>query len=129
MKIKTYQRIKLGLVVVLAVTFSQAIIIENFVIPIALLLVGSLILLYLRKQVDEIIADERDWTVAGKSALLAMQIFSWIGVVAMFAFNSMANTDPCYLVISRTLAFAVMFLMLTYVVVYRVKMRKGVEKR
>ena len=114
MTLKRYQKIKMLVVIILAIFFSQAIIFKTFLIPIGMFLVGVLALFYLRNRVTEVVADERDRAVAGKSALLAIQIFSWLGVIGMFGFNAFQDINPSYLAISRTLALTICILMLLY---------------
>lgn len=119
MTLKTYQRIKLVAVVILAIFFSQAIYLKNFIIPIAVMVIASLILLFLRRRVGEIVADERDYATAGKAALLAMQIFSWTAAIGMFIFLGLKDRNPGYEPVAMTLAFSTCGLMLLYGVIFR----------
>lgn len=117
--VKQYQRIKLGLVFVLALIFSQSLVLKNFFLPIIILIISSLLLMYLRKQVKEVIADERDYATAGKSATLAIQIYSWVAVIAMFILYAFSNLNPYYYSIAMTLAFSTCILMLLYSLIFR----------
>ena len=119
MTLKQYQRIKLILTVVLAFVFSQAIILESYLLPIIFLIAVYLLLLLLRRQVKEIIADERDYATAGKSALLAMQIYSWVAVTGMLIFYAFRDINPAYEPIAMVLAFSTCILMLLYSVIFR----------
>ena len=119
MTIKKYQQIKLALVVVIAIIFSQSIIYKNFLIPIATLVASSLILILLRHQVKEVIADERDYATAGKSASWAIQIYSWIAVIAMFALYAFRDLNPAYEPIAMTLAFSTCLLMFIYSFIFK----------
>ncbi|MDD4938052.1 MAG: DUF2178 domain-containing protein [Candidatus Shapirobacteria bacterium] len=114
MTLKKYQQIKLVLVVVIAIIFSQSIIYKNFIIPIATLVVSSLVLIFLRRRVQEVIADERDYASAGKSASWAIQVYSWISVVSMFVLYAFRDLNPSYEPIAMTLAFSTCLLMLIY---------------
>jgi len=122
--LKQYQSIKLFITVVLAISISQSIVLKNYIIPIFLLPIITLIVLYLRKQVKEIIADERDYQIAGKSALLAMQLFSWVSVIAMFVFYFFSETNSVFTAVGITLAFSVCALMLSYSFIFRFYIRK-----
>ncbi len=119
MTFKKYQKIKLFITVVIAVIFSQAIIYNNYLIPLATLVVASLVLIWLRRQVKEVIADERDYVNAGKSASWAIQIYSWIAVVAMFILYSFKNLNPAYEPIAMTLAFSTCLLMFVYSLIFK----------
>lgn len=119
MTIKQYQGVKLAMVVILAVFFSQAIYFKNYFIPIAVLVASSLILMYLRRQVKDVLADERDYATGGKAALLAIQIYSWTAVCAMFVMYGLRDYNPAYEPIAVTLAFSTCVLMLAYGVIFR----------
>jgi uncharacterized membrane protein len=119
MTLKTYNKIRLGIVIVTAFIFSQSLVLRNFFIPIMVLGLSSLVLFYLRKKVVEVIADERDYQIGGKSALLAIQLTSWIGVITMFILYALSNTNPFFQPIAMTLAFSICILMLTYSIIFK----------
>ena len=119
MTLKTYQRIKLIFVFVLAIIFSQAIAFKNYIIPIAVMIASSLVLMWLRRRVKGVIADERDYATGGKSALLAIQIYAWIASIAMFVLYALRDINPAYEPIAITLAFSTCILMLIYAFIFR----------
>lgn len=119
MTLQQYQKTKLAIVFLISFVFSQAIYFKNYLLPIALLVVSSLVLLYLRRTVREVIADERDYALGGKAALWAIQVYAWLSVVAMFVFYALRDLNPAYEPIGMTLAFSSCILMLTYAVIFR----------
>ncbi len=119
MTLKTYNKIRLGVVIVTAFIFSQSLVLRNFFVPIMVLGLSSLTLFYLRKKVVEVIADERDYQIGGKSALLAIQLTSWIGVIVMFILYALGDINPFYQPIAITLAFSICILMFTYSVIFK----------
>ena len=119
MTLKQFKTIKLATVVVLAIVFSQAIIFKIYLLPIAFLIVSSLMLFYLRSRVKEVMADERDYLTGGKSALWAMQIYSWVAVVAMLILYANRELNPAYEPVALTLAFSTCILLLLYAVIFR----------
>ena len=128
MTIKKYQQIKLAITVVIAIIFSQAILYQNYLIPLATLVVASLVLIYLRRQVKEVIADERDYALAGKSASWAIQIYSWIAVIAMFVLYAFKDLNPAYEPIALTLAYSTCFLMFVYSLIFKFQSRAKFTK-
>ena len=119
MTLKQFKIVKLVAVFLLAVVFSQAIIFKNYLIPIVVLISAYLILFYLRGRVKEVIADERDYLTGGRSALLAMQIYAWVAVIAMFILYANRDLNPAYEPVAMTLAYSTCLLMLFYAVVFR----------
>lgn len=112
--LKTYNKIRLVFVVITAFLISQSVILENYIFPIFLVIILSLILFFLRSKVSEIVADERDYLIAWKSAILSIQIFSWILVISMFLFYYFKNTNSSFEIIAQTLWFVVCILVLLY---------------
>jgi len=128
MTLKKYQQIKLNITVVIAVIFSQAILYQNYLIPLATLVIASLVLIYLRRQVKEVISDERDYALAGKSASWAIQIYSWFAVVAMFILYAFKNLNPAYEPIAMTLAYSTCLLMFVYSLIFKFQSRAKFTK-
>ena len=116
---KQYNTIRLIMVMVLAIVIGNMIVLKNFFVPIILVVVSSLLLMFLRKKVKGVIADERDYDLARKSAFLAMQVYSWIAVVLMFLFYALSDTNPYYYPIAMTLAFSTCGLMLLQSFIFR----------
>lgn len=119
MNLKQYSKIRLIIVIILAALVGQLIVRKSFVIPVALLAAASLILLYLRKRVEGVVSDERDYAIGGKSALMAIQIYSWIAVVATFFLYSIRDLNPHYEAVGITLAFSTCFLLMSYSIIFR----------
>jgi uncharacterized membrane protein len=119
MTLQSYQRVKLITVVLVSFSISMSITMRNFYVPVIVTIIASLVLLQLRKSVKEIIADERDYEVAGKSALLAIRVFGWISLIPIFALYAFREQNPAYEAIGMTLAFSICILMLLYAVIFR----------
>ncbi|MDD4901453.1 MAG: DUF2178 domain-containing protein [Patescibacteria group bacterium] len=119
MSLKQFKIVKMTLVVILAMVFSQAIVFKSFLIPVVLLIASSLAIFYLRSRVKEVIADERDYLTGGKSALWAMQIYAWVAVVAMLVLYANRDLNPAYEPVAMTLAFSTCILLLLYALIFR----------
>ncbi len=116
---KTYQIWRLVVVFVLAMVFSQSITMGNYAVPVALMVIASLFLWFLRSRVKDVLADERDYSTAGKAALLALQIFGWLAAVGTLILYSQRALNPFYEAVSLTLSYSVLFLFLVYGIVFR----------
>lgn len=119
MTLKKYQKIRLLVVVIVAMLVSQSLVLNNFFIPLVTVVVSSLTLMFLRRRVTEVIADERDYQLGGKSAMLAIQIYSWIAAVIMFVLYSLRSTNPAFEPVAITLAYSTCLLMVTYSLVFK----------
>ena len=119
MSLKNYQKIKLVIVFVLAISISQSVVLGNYILPIMLMVIASLLLYYLRSQLKEVLADERDLQMAGKAATASIQIFGWLAVIGMFILYSQKMINPFYEIIASTLSYSVLFLFFIYALIYR----------
>jgi uncharacterized membrane protein len=114
MKLKTYQIIQAVVVAFIAMSFSAAVVINNYFISALLLIVGTLVLFILRRQVKEVVADERDISTMGHAAALSIRIYSWIAIVIMLVLYAGRASNPVFEPIAMTLAFGTALLMVIY---------------
>ena len=114
-----FKQAKIITTIAVALIVSQSIILENFMIPAAAVVVAGLVLFYLRRRVVDVIADERDYLTGGRAALLAIQIYSWLAVLVMFVAYANRDINPAYEPIAMTLAFSTCILMLLYALIFR----------
>ena len=68
MSLKTYSRIRLIFVFVLAVLISVSISLGNFFMPLVAMAIAMLILTGMRRRITGVVADERDYKLAGDAA-------------------------------------------------------------
>ncbi len=120
MTLKTYQKVRLLITFVLAMLISQLITKESYLWPILLVIVASLVLWFLRGRVKEVIADERDYYLGGKAALLAIQIFGWLGVLTMFLLYYLKQMNPNFEIIASTLSFSILGLFFLYAIIFKI---------
>jgi uncharacterized membrane protein len=123
MTLKTFQTIKLSTVMLIAMIVSASIIQKNAIIPLTAMIVGSLVLIQLRRMVKGVLADERDYEIAGKAALLSMRIFGWVTAAAMLFFFAERGTNPAFEPIAYTLSYSACLLLLLYAVIAKWYMR------
>lgn len=119
MTLKQYNIVRLAVVAILAAFVSNSIILHNYVVPLAAVAVASLVLLYLRGRVGEIIADERDYEIAGKAARWAMQVYAWIAISGFFIIYAVLGNDPVWGAVAYALSYSACLLILLYAVIFR----------
>jgi len=124
MSLSQYNKIRMIVVAIIAIAFSQSILRNSFIIPVAILAVSSATLFYLRRKVKGVIADERDYSIGGKAALLSIQLFSVVAVILMFFLYSIRELNVVYEPMGLVLAFSVCVLMLMYSIIFRIKRGK-----
>ncbi|MDD5725875.1 MAG: DUF2178 domain-containing protein [Patescibacteria group bacterium] len=129
MNLKTFTTIKLVAVIIIAAACSLTVSINNYLIALIAVILGSLFVLLMRNRVKEIMADERDYEIGGKAARYAMQIYSWIAVVAMFLLLWQKNLNPSYEPIAYTLAYSTCLLLITYSLMFKYFSKYSLDKK
>ena len=117
--LKTYHAIRIGVTMALAATISATFTQNNYIIPILAVMVAMVVLFFAKKHVDGVLLDERDMELGGKSAMLAIQMFSMLACVGVFVFYAYRDINPVYEAISTALSVSVCILMLIYSFVFR----------
>ncbi|MCX6797037.1 MAG: DUF2178 domain-containing protein [Candidatus Doudnabacteria bacterium] len=118
MTIKQYKFIKAFLVVGLAVVVGQAVVRDNWLLAVPAIAITAGLMLILKHQVKEVLADERDYEIGGRAARYAMNAFTVLAVIAMFALLAFKRVDPAFEVVSAVLAYSVCFLLLLYSLIF-----------
>lgn len=125
MTLKKYKTIKIVVAILVAILVVQSLALRNYLFPFIGIASAMLILFYLRgKLKNEVLEDERDYDVGGKSARSAIQTFSMIASVVMIVLYAKQDLNPLYLPIASTLAYSVCFLMILYSAIFGFLRRK-----
>jgi len=114
MKMKQYKACRLGIIILLSASISISITLGNYYLPVVFILSSMAGMYYCRKHLEtqEIMADERDYQVAGNSARYTIFIYSLIGAIGTFVLMAISQKEGDLYVLSQYLAFSVCFLML-----------------
>lgn len=126
MTLKYYTAVRLIVVILLSVFIAQAIARQDFFWPVVAMMAAMLLLIFLRRRVREIIADERDYALGGTAARWTIQIFSLVVVLCMFLFFSLQDRDPVFEAMASVLAYSTCGLMLLYSIIFTVLCRRSV---
>lgn len=113
-----FKLIKIIIAMLLAAVIAQAVIFSNYVLAAFAVAAAIAVILVARKKVDEVLADERDYKIAGKAAKVSLNIFSVIGAAATFVLMAQDRANPVYEAVGSVLAYSVCGLLLLYSAVY-----------
>ena len=121
MTLKQYQVCRLAIVIALAMSISISISLENYYLPLVFLLSSVAGLYYCRKQLktEKVLADERDYQVAGNAARYTIFIYGWVGAIGTFILMAMSGKNSFFYTLSQYLAFSVCFLMLLNAILFK----------
>jgi len=121
MTLKQFKILKLSVVFILAMIVGQAIVYHNYIISVVAMALAIMVIFYFRGRVKEVIADERDYEVGGRAAILTIQVFSWLTVILLFSLLVYyeANPVPEIMTAVMVLAYSACALMVIYTLFFR----------
>jgi uncharacterized membrane protein len=130
MSFKTFTRIRIFVLIIMAGLISWAIVSGNALLPIPVVIAAVVIVLLLRKRVKEIVIDERVYSIAEKAAYITFRIFGIAAAVtgATLVALGWESSSDLYK-IGLTLAYAVCGLMVIYYIAYIYYNRKYSGKK
>jgi uncharacterized membrane protein len=97
----------------------------NWQLPVVCLIGSFIILLALRRRVKEVVADERDYKIAGKASYLAFMIYSFAAVISGMILFASKEENPSFELAGNVLLYSALFLIMLYVVLFKIYARKG----
>jgi len=110
----TYTICRLAIVILLSGTISLSINLENYWLPLILTVTAVAALLQCKKEYAKkhVIADERDYKIAGDAARYSIYAFAWIGTIGTFALMAFSHKEGMLYLLSQYFAFSVCGLLL-----------------
>ena len=121
MTLKQFKILKLSVAIILGATVAWSVASHNYIVSVISMALAIMVIFYFRGRVKEIIADERDYEVGGRAAMLAIQIFSWLSVIFMFALLVYYEKNPIPEIMTAVLvlAYSACALMIIYTLFFR----------
>lgn len=129
MTLKKYYFYRLLIVMVLSFIFSASLVAKNYIIPILAVVICILLIIMMKKNVKEVLADERDYELAGKSSRYAMTAYSFMAVCIMFFLLAFREANAQYEMAAMILAYSVCALMIFNSVIFKYLQQDTTEKR
>ncbi|MCL5009027.1 MAG: DUF2178 domain-containing protein [Patescibacteria group bacterium] len=114
MTLKQYAWIRLVVAACLAAVMSQAVVLKNYYLGGAAVLIAVLLMVALKKQVREVMADERDYKLAGDAARWSLTVFATLGSLGSFLLLTGRGFYPEFEAAGSVLAYAVCALLIIY---------------
>ena len=125
MKKKTFEKIRIIVVITLGITIGVSLSLKiTFISPLAIVIAAFLIN-YLFRQVDEVVADERDYKLAGKAARTTLNIVG-ISLAALgTGLVAYGINDSYFYKLGHILLYIVSFILVTNIFTYLIYQKRG----
>jgi len=121
---KAFSIYRIIAVIIVTIIVSISINYGNWYLPVISIMASWLFLYTLRRRVKEVIADERDYIIAGKASGLAMKIYISFSVIIGMILYSTGKENEILFNIATTLLYSACFLMIFYAVLFKIYERK-----
>jgi len=108
-----------AIIVTMAALIGWSIAIGNAVVPIPAVLGGAVLLYLLRRQVSEVMEDERNYRLSEKASRFAIQVFALVTAISGITLTAVSTSDsPPFRQVGLTLAFCACGLLILYLISY-----------
>ena len=111
MTIKKYQSLRMGVVILLSSSIAISINLHNYLWPVIAVTVAMLVLYVAKQKVQGVLADERDYIMAGQAARYSLTIFAFLMMIGVFSFLALQDKDPVFADLSTIFAYLTCLLM------------------
>ena len=122
---KTFLIIRIITAMALAIVVSVFITQGNWYLPVTAVLAAFVFLLLTKKKVKGVIADERDYKIAGKASYMAMTIYTILAVIAGLIIFAKSKENESLMLISNILLYSVCLLMILYSVLFKIYVKRS----
>jgi len=120
-----YTRFRILIVILIAASISFLVARQNYILPIVIMVTGIIVMYQMKKRVKDVLADERDWRLAGRSAMVALYIYSLISAFGGFILLALSGKNSEFAQIAYGLFYSVCFLLLLNSFIFQYYRRKG----
>jgi len=92
---------------------------NNYIVPLLVIVAGMSLLYSCRKKVQDVLADERDYQVAGKSARYVLYFYSFIGAITSMILFVVAKDNTVLMLLANFLAYSICLLMIVNSMIFK----------
>jgi uncharacterized membrane protein len=125
-KYNQYRFYKILIVIILTIIASSFVALGNFIIPLIILAIATMLMIMLKKNVSERLTDERVNIVAGKASRIVLSTFVSLMAVAGIVLVSLRNIYPQYNLLGNILLFTECGMMLLYAILFKYYLKKKI---
>ena len=122
---KTFLICRIITVFIVAMAVSISVNYGNWYLPIAFLITAWVFLYVSRTKVKEVVADERDYRIAGKASGLAMRAYSVLAVISGLILYIVEKDNEVLFAVGSTLLYSAGFLMVVYAILFKIYDKKN----
>lgn len=112
-------------VITLSILVGVSINLGNYVLPVVAIITASLLLYFFKGKVKEVMADERDYEIAGRAGRNAMAVYSLVMAIAGTVLMALSKTYPGLECPALIILYSVCSLVFLYAILFKIYSRYG----
>jgi len=113
---KTYRKIGIFFPILMGVTFTLGIVLNNYILPIFVMVIGISLVFIAKSRVRDVIEDERHYKIGGYAGKYAITLFSIIA--SIIGLILIVQKSPILEAVAYTLFCSISVLLLCYLILY-----------
>jgi uncharacterized membrane protein len=121
----TFHRVRIFTAIIVAGVCSVLVVQGNYVLPIIIGITAVTALYAAKKQVKGVLADERDYLVAGKAARWTLCIYTIAAAVGSLVLMALRQNRPDYELAAQILAYSACFLLIVQSLLLKFFLKKN----
>jgi uncharacterized membrane protein len=121
---KSFSICRIIIAMILAVIVSLSVSFGNWYLPVISFIIAWVILHILRNKIKEVIADERDYMIAGKASAMAIKIYIFLSVIIGLIFYIIGKENSVLFVLGSALVYSACFLMVLHAFLFKIYEQK-----
>lgn len=122
---KTFQKIRIIIVIALGITISISIVVKISFIPPLAIVIAAFLINYLFRRVDEVVADERDYKLAGQAARATLNIVGISLAAIGTGLVAYGINDSYFYKLGYLLLYIVSYMLVTNIFAYLIYQKQG----
>jgi len=122
---RTFFITKIITVITLAILVSASVNLGNYILPVVAIITASCLLYFCKGKVKEVVADERDYEIAGRAGKNAMTIYSLVMAITGTVLMALSKTYPELESLALIMVYSVCFLVFLYAILFKIYSRYG----
>lgn len=125
---KQYQLTRIIVAFLIAFTVTLSINLGNYIVPILITIAGFAFMLSARKKFeksDGIIADERDYKIAGNAARYTLSTYAFLGAISSMVLVVLGKNDPNLMILGYFAAYTTCGLMILNALLFKILINRN----
>jgi uncharacterized membrane protein len=122
---KTFLIIRVATAIILAMAVSIGITLGNYLLPIIAFIAVIVILLAAKHKVKDVLADERDYKIAGQAAKATMNIYNLTMALLGAVMMALSKIHSDFIFPAEIILYSVCVQMILYTILFKIYSRYG----